>query len=96
MLPSLAERSGTSAAWSNEGKQHMLVGAKVRVRPDAPSRLTLCLVGASSQLAGGADEFLVARRSLARGSVQRVLEADAGVEAPPYPSIRKSTPKRSS
>jgi hypothetical protein len=70
----------------------LLVGAKVRGRPGAPSRLTLCLVGASSQLAGGADELLVARRSHACGTVQRVLEADAGVEAPPDP-VRKKRPR---
>ena len=50
------------------------------------------LVGASSQLAGGADERLVARRSLACGIVQRVLEADAGVEAPPD-RVRKKRPR---
>ncbi len=40
------------------------------------------LIGASSQLARGADERLVSRRSLAVRPVQRVLEADAGVQAP--------------
>src|SRR5829696_9893135 len=44
-----------------------------------PSGPALCLGGA--QLAGSADERLVARRSLAVRTAQRVLEADAGVEA---------------
>jgi hypothetical protein len=47
-----------------------------------PSGPALCLGGA--QLAGSADERLVARRSLAVRTAQRVLKADAGVEAPAH------------
>src|SRR5829696_318675 len=42
----------------------------------------LRLVGACPQPAGDVDKRLVARRSLAVGPIQGVLEADAGVDAP--------------